>query len=226
MVMPESSENRTFTPSDTAMQGYGRAIRSLRTYIDSNSSPSHDLILMCSAVFFCFELLRGDRDAASKHVESGLRIIKHQQSHAKTNCANVSDLNDELLAMFARMDLEATLIDDSRMPVLRILPANDNGDYPTTLVELDQTLTVLLHTSFVFLVHSIPYKEVDIDQVPSTVINERNQLLRQFQDWECAAESFEQAVVTASSTHDLDSHHRKALATCRLHSTPPPTLGR
>ena len=58
-----------FSPSEAALQGYGLAVKSLKNYIANFASPSHAVVLRCSAVLFCFELLRGEWDAASAHLK-------------------------------------------------------------------------------------------------------------------------------------------------------------
>ena len=204
-----------FTPSDAAMQGYGRAVKSLRHYIGANNSPSRELVLMCSAIFFCCELLRGERVAANAHVENGLQILRQWQDSDGARPSIMANGADELLMTFARMDLEASLIDDARMPVLRVAVPKRNKSGSTSLGELYTDIFLLVHSALVFLARNVPYKDSPINEIPGAHIDDRMALVRQFEEWEAAASRFEQSAVASSPLRFVQ---RGTIAICRCHS--------
>lgn len=206
---------RSFEPGPTAMQCYGRAVKSLRNYIGQSPSPDHAMVLMCSAIFFCFELLNGDHEAAGSHVENGLRILQHWHEDGDATCP---DQRAELIGVFTQMDLEASLIDDSRCPVLR--PPNSaytRRPQGGNLEEIHRSLVLLLHPAFAFLIGSTPFKNCEPKDIPPLVITRRRQVLHQLDKWDEAANEFEETSTLTPLTHAQDQNQRATLATCRLH---------
>lgn len=95
-----------FTPGYAAMQVYGRAVKALRNYIGTNSSPSRELVLICSAIFFCCELIRGERVAANAHAENGLQSLRQWQDSDGARPGIIANVADEMLMTFASVDLK------------------------------------------------------------------------------------------------------------------------
>ncbi|KAK3699770.1 hypothetical protein LTR37_016279 [Vermiconidia calcicola] len=223
IATPKSSD---FTPSHVVTTAYGRAIKSLRNYLGSHANPSRSMVLMCSAVLFCFELVRGERSAASKHLDCGLQVLKHWQNIGPPGHDESPDDMNELSAVFARMDLEATLFDQDRLPVLRY-DCDGIADSQLTIQcddsrlhnfqDLHQSLFRLLYAAMVFLVESVSYKVVDIRQVPERVIRRRKQMVEHLDHWERRADKFEQKTLAGSTSGHLDLDYRKKIAMCRLH---------
>lgn len=206
-----------FLPEHTTVKLYGRALASLRRYIDISQLPDRSLVLMCSASFFCFELLRGGRDAASSHLESALKILNRWQNEVDTASTNLVGEHAELLAVFARMDLEATLIEDSRKPVLKIDISEFNDGRPLTLEKIQKTLFPLVHSAFVFLVDNNPNKGFEPQSAPTEAGVRRGQLLDQLYEWDTMADKFEQSAAMRSPVERPNPGREGALAICRLH---------
>lgn len=206
-----------FTPTPFAEQCYARAVRSLRNYIASHSTPDHATVLMSAAVFHCLELLRSEFEAASHHAESGLRILQAWQFDGSTSPDCDSTLFEELVEVFARFDLQATLIDNARRPRLRIPTRQDHCGHAATPDKLAGSLFPLLHSSFVFMVEHLPYKEAEPDTVPPSALKRRQELLWQISDWEDALHRFEKRNTPAALTGAVRLAQEKTLAILRLH---------
>ena len=110
-----TSPNTTgFAVSEETAAAYRKAIKALRNYLGRNSEPDRSLVLMCSAVFFCFELIRAERRGALQHLSSAVLILREWGvEHARISNPQADD-HDELLDAFVRMDLQATLYDDGK----------------------------------------------------------------------------------------------------------------
>ena len=209
----------SFIPSQDTALTYGRAVKSLKNYVGSKVDPDRGMILMCSAIFFSFDLVRGEYAASMRHLRSGLEILKAWRSETSEQENSVVDEQNELLAVFARMDFEATVIDDSRLPLLRLEDDAATGN-PVTHSQgetnLQQRMLLLSHTALLFLVESVPYKLMDIRQVLRAVIIKRDQLIQRFDAWEVAAK--ESSNRLATSYGDYDDRQAVFISTlhCRL----------
>jgi hypothetical protein len=72
---PSSRSNIGSTRSDSAVQLYSRAIRSIieKAAGDQNAIP---VVVMASILFTCFEFLRRDAAAAATHIASGIKLLR------------------------------------------------------------------------------------------------------------------------------------------------------
>ncbi len=192
------SFDKELTSIETLVQ-YNKALRQLRSYLCSTDQPSIKVALICCALFYCFESTRGDYDSALAHLRNGLSILRgakvgvpNEASAAKTTYL-VEDLH-KLEHMFSRMDLQATLFGDSRMPFLEITTYDERtGKTPIVatdtfknLDEAQSTLDKLRNQAWRFLIGSIQYKYVRPEKLPAHVVQEKNQLVKQFQCWSSA----------------------------------------
>ena len=216
-------KTQDFTPSPDAIKAYGRGIKSLRIYLDNNERPSRSMVLMCSAVFFCFDLVRGEQDAASRHLESGLQMLKYWQNNDST--ASDVDANEmgQLLAVFAHMDLEATVFDQDRVPVLQIRAEDTVGSShckdtsQTTLHDLHRSVFALSHAGIAFLVESVPHKTVDMCNIPEPIAHQRRQLVKSVESWMRRADNVTQKALSQPKDSDLHHKYRTTIAMGKLH---------
>lgn len=73
--LPEAS---TYRPESDPMESlilYNKSLRQVRRYI-AKKKPSRKVVLTCCALFCCFESIRGDHDAATKHLDGGLAVLR------------------------------------------------------------------------------------------------------------------------------------------------------
>ena len=116
---------------------YNRVVRQLRKYLSTNAQPPVGVALTFCALCYCFESIRGDFDAACEHLRSGLVILKS----AKAGRADGKLSNDfldsdgeleQLTQIFSRLDLQATMFDDTRAPFVGLNSAEERcGNTPT-----------------------------------------------------------------------------------------------
>jgi hypothetical protein len=182
---------------------YNRAVRQLRKYLSANSQPSIGVALICSALFCCFESTRGDFDAAREHLRSGLVILKS----AKAGRADGKLSNDfldsdgefeQLTQIFSRLDLQATMFDDTRTPFLELTSAEERcGTTPTipntifsNLEEARVKLDKLQNQLFNFLIRNNPYKFVLAADLPDFIVQEKHEMQKQCRRWSVALEAF------------------------------------
>ncbi|KAL4886076.1 hypothetical protein BJY04DRAFT_213614 [Aspergillus karnatakaensis] len=169
--------------SDAAMQRIARCHRQLRLYLRSpNATP--DTPLICSILFYAFEILIGDCNSATKHLNNGLTLFKQ--------CRDTWDPNDELLpylnSFFAQLDVHCSTFDDSRTPVLSLVSADETSGIapvvPAELTSLDQAQTVLTKLQNWLMHHVIthlPHKGRPMNELPSDILHERFVLYQQYQ---------------------------------------------
>lgn len=217
----------SFAPSDDSVEAYRKSVKALRNYLGRQTSPDRAMVLICSAIFFCFELVRGERRTALRHLRSGLEILNEwpDTDHLEPSLA---DTKEEIVAVFARMDLQATIFDDGRVPVLQV---DENTEYYWTfatdrvtspfgsLDEAQQSLFPLLHNAFSFLVQNVAYKFADIRAVPEPVIHRRRKLVDSFQVWERKLKLFEyqqRAKLGTGCAMSVDDQ-RRAVSAAKLH---------
>lgn len=182
---------------------YNRAVRQLRKYLSTNAQPSIGVALICCALFYCFESTRGDFDTAREHLQSGLVILQS----AKASRADSKLSNDflgwdgeleQLTQIFARLDLQATMFDDTRTPFLELTSAEERcGATPTVpntiynnLEEARVKLDKLQNQLFNFLVRNNPYKFVLAADLPDFIVQEKHEMQKQCRRWSVALEAF------------------------------------
>ena len=231
-----AADTNEFAVSEATTEVYTKAIKALRNYLGRQGNPDRAVVLMCSAVFFAFELVRGERSTALRHLRNGLEILNqwHQDQGLASDCGGSAEMRDELVAVFARLDLQASAFDDRRLPVLE-LHDDENETAPSTLgnarappfatsQQAQLCLFPLLHKTLRFLVQNQPLKFICSDCIREDILLRRRRLLDQFRDWEerisfidlqlDANRSNGQTSSTSRSSHAQE----QALPVCKLHS--------
>lgn len=102
-----------------AFHQYGQALKSIQAvvYADKYQDTAR-VALIASLLIFCFENLYGDLDSALRHLESALQLMRKQLArtsrrykHSK-NSSPTSNLDDDLVAAFFRLDVGLLSRDD------------------------------------------------------------------------------------------------------------------
>ncbi|KAL2204492.1 hypothetical protein CC79DRAFT_1360335 [Sarocladium strictum] len=109
---------------------YGKALRALQRRLGAkdgsrwyHSTGVSKTTLICCVLFHCFELSLGNGPAAMSHLQNGLQLLG--QGHDRT--AQEDDVFRSLKDTLSRLDLQATLFDDGRMPSLHLMPPADTA---------------------------------------------------------------------------------------------------
>ncbi|KAK1140984.1 hypothetical protein N8T08_009730 [Aspergillus melleus] len=85
-----------------ATQQYGKALRMLQA---RPRSQTHDVTLICSVLFACFECLRGCRRAAMIHIASGLNLLWQVEETQSTGTASWGIVSRRTIrGLFTRLD--------------------------------------------------------------------------------------------------------------------------
>ncbi|RDW63689.1 hypothetical protein BP6252_11234 [Coleophoma cylindrospora] len=107
----ESTENgRLF------LQQYNKAIRLL---CSPQSTESVESILSCCILFICLENFRGNHEIALNHLRNGLKIL-HDWRLKEGLLASERSIQEVIVCIFRRLDIQATTFLDSRKPELDI----------------------------------------------------------------------------------------------------------
>jgi len=196
------------------LQEYNRAVRQLRRYLASTTMPCKRIILVCCVLFYCFEGARGEYDAAMGHLQAGLGILQdwiaeQQRRSLDSSCLESTEDLDCLTEVFARMDLQATIFDDSRLPYLSLASPDEMTGriscVPSVFKKLSEaqvTLDKLQSWLFHFLVSNVPYKRAPVERIPSAIMREKNLLDGQFRRWSAAMELFADKQLECSKTSE------------------------
>ncbi len=163
---------------------YNRALRSLRRYLNGGKNshperqPSPTVPLVCCVLFYCFEGARGNLDAALQHLRSGVMILNGQKATAlhKTviDSADQEDM-DVLEQVLYRLDLQATMFDDKRTPLLQATPQDTvpPGGGFSTPDEAQAALTKLQNWLCRFLIANEKCKFWPAEELPRSVAEEK-----------------------------------------------------
>jgi len=98
------------TSQALTLKHYTASLHELRQHMNQ-AMPSQTVILTTCVLFVCLEAMRGRSDAAMRHIESGLNILKHRTnndraaSSSDSHVASDNDIPDYLSAGFGRMSL-------------------------------------------------------------------------------------------------------------------------
>ncbi|OAL51563.1 hypothetical protein IQ07DRAFT_384903 [Pyrenochaeta sp. DS3sAY3a] len=179
------TSSESITRRDTALVSYGKALRALHKLVHKPHPGSLKATLVCCIIFFCFEATLGNSEAAMRHLESGLKLLSSY--HSLHRDEEMEDLRP-IVQMFQRLDLQATLFDDDRIPFLDMTarPKLDSASPPSVFSNIDdacQGLVILQHWLFMFLTKNIPYKFLAEEKIPGQVSEEKVQLSKQFRLW-------------------------------------------
>ena len=160
-----------------------------------------------------------------------VEILREWQVEKAPGDKDTADTRDELVGAFVRMDLQATIFDEGRVPALRVGDGSPPGSPPQSesdmapfesLCEAQDRLFTLLHSGFVFLVQNTDHKFADPQFVPKSVFEHRRQILTDFDDWNWRLSSSQQPLIGRSTDVSLNglpqgSIQRKALSVMKLH---------
>jgi hypothetical protein len=216
-----AADTTSFNVTEETAAAYGRAIKAVRNYLGKNGDHDKSMVLICSAIFYCFELMRSERRGALQHLESGTQILRIWQAEKSVSSSSMAESKEELMATFVRMELQATYYDDGRLPTLRTQGSDSSEMQPTafdSLTDAQDSLFALIHSASVYLVQNNPYKFADVRLIPAHVSSMRRQLVHQYDHWARRLSLFLSNLRDTTSATSLDeARHRTVLAVFKLH---------
>ncbi|TGJ83199.1 hypothetical protein E0Z10_g5551 [Xylaria hypoxylon] len=202
-------------PAD-AIVHYSRAMRSLRKYmsagIGNQEGVSGIIPLICSVLFFCFETTQGNTEAALRHLNSGIAILARQREVGRL----ISESRDyeclELLEQrLARLDLQASMFDDARLPLTQLSPAVESKtsafDTFKTINDAQAELTRLQNRMLRFLISNNAFKFWSEQDLSERVKQEKQAIETAYTEWN---EKLDQFVRGQSSAPDEHSDYHSS----------------
>jgi hypothetical protein len=182
---------------------YSRAVRQLRRHLSSTAQPSIKVVLICCILFYCFESSYGDYDSAREHLRCGLVILQTARANRindrpSSDSVQSHDDIEQLSQIFSRLDLQAMMFDDMRMPFLELTSAEErSGVAPVVshltfsdLAEAQVTLDKLQNQQLNFLMRNNRYKFFSAADLPDFIVVEKGELEKQLERWSVALDGF------------------------------------
>ena len=222
-----AADTTNFNVSEETAEAYTKATKAVRNYIGKNGFRDRAMVLMCSALFYCFELMRSERRGALQHLEGGTKILQAWQVEEGGSSNSATAYREELRSAFIRMELQAAYYDDGRIPNLSVenehpfesrLQAAPPLPAFRSLHEAQDSLFSLLHSALVYLTRNTTWKFLDPHIVPPHISSQRNYLVHQFEQWNVRMsllrEEFDSNITSATCNGD---RHRTILAVFKLH---------
>ncbi|KAF7509056.1 hypothetical protein GJ744_008451 [Endocarpon pusillum] len=205
LVTTDCPEGQGFGSELTSVESllqYNKAIRQLRTYLSSRERPSVKVALICCALFYCFESTRGEYDSALGHLQNGLSILRDAMARRKSEAHTIESKDEpedlqSLEQFFIRLDLQATVFDEGRVPLLEFTSLDERTgikpivatDIFQNLYEAQLALDKLRNQAWRFCTINAPLKHVQPEELPAHVVQEKKQLVSQFKHWSSALEA-------------------------------------
>lgn len=176
-----------------------RANQALRTYLEGNKSPSHELVLTCNVISCAIESMLGRETDVNILLENGLKMFKSWQKERKQTGAKSNEMYESLEAAFARLDLSATIADHSRMPLFEY----DDGFNPSSHDECVHHMSItdandahhkllrIATPAWAFIVRNQEWRLEPARCVPPRIIEEQLLHQRRYSAWSTAMGMFE-----------------------------------
>ncbi|KAF7548855.1 hypothetical protein G7Z17_g6796 [Cylindrodendrum hubeiense] len=171
---------------------YGRALRALQKRLATPSNDASRVALICCVLFYCFESTVGNAEAAVRHLQNGLQVLAScQEMQGEKGLDGLGDLKS-LSGILARLDLQASLFDDGRMPFLTLTSGNEreygltdlSGDQPlSSLQDAQMALDKLLNWLIRLLLNSASYKSEELQNIPPHFLEDKRCLFTELVRW-------------------------------------------
>jgi len=178
---------------EATLARYGLALRALRRRVDKQDTERKQDeavigALICCVLFYGFESALGNSQAAMRHLGSGLSLwAAHHSKHA-----NRDGCLGEISDVLARLDMQASFFDDSRVPALPLVSADQRvlglRRYPAQtfsgLHDAQRELVRLQNWLLRFLLENLAADSGLQDTgIPDPVLQEKKLLLNELDAW-------------------------------------------
>ena len=178
-----------------------KASRALRKYIETSPSPSYELVLTCSIMFYTIESMFGREASAVLHLENSLKMFNTWQRARRQAGRKSSETAFHFLAVsLARLDVSLTIANDKRIPVFEheeLLPVTKSLE--TLVKSLAFTnphdahfqLNRITTPAAVFVIGNHHWRGKYARDIPGQLVEEHRMLQRQFRAWDMAMSIYE-----------------------------------
>ncbi|CAG8933928.1 unnamed protein product [Penicillium salamii] len=173
-----------------------KAHKQLRLHLSSRGA-SVMAALICSLIFYILECLVGNTEHAMLHLDQGLILLQRYRDESLG--LDFVPGFDQLLAVFSRLDIHASVFDDERRPILRLSPPADHAPLlevfnlapvsPRDLAGAERELTMLQNSVMHHLISYAEHKQKPRDHIPSWMIDESHYLEQEMQRFELNLEN-------------------------------------
>lgn len=196
-------------PSVRSVRLYVIALGVLRDYMETEAVMSKANILFSCAALLGFNLIRGERNEAIRHLDNGAAIIRAWAIELKyAQRGGCHDDFQKLYDAFSALDIQATAYDEERLPALGQLYIQRFTYTPIPPVfvnawQAQQILTQLIGCAFTDLIENAVYKAHSRDHVPESIFLWRQYICHAFKRWSLAMEQHDSDLLPA------DEYRRK-----------------
>lgn len=175
---------------DFALQQYNKAIRLLRSRLSQNDQTKNVTLTSC-ILFTCMEFMRGNPDAATTHLRSGLNILRLQPPDSDQGHDPVGGprLDHSLAPIFARLALIHSLHGQPRNNRFWDLMDVPEESLPSQFKTLDGARISLMNLVNAVLAFN-DMLEFNLFDSESTIINNQKKLMQRLENWSSAFEHF------------------------------------
>ncbi|KAH7014163.1 uncharacterized protein B0I36DRAFT_338331 [Microdochium trichocladiopsis] len=194
--------NQYITPLIESSIAYNKALRSLRKYLRNqdtedatevrgSSIPNMIVPLICCAVFYCFESVQGNVEAAFHHLAAGRAMLDGLKGQGNPRGEVSADMV-ALESLMERMELQAAIFDQPRYGrmVLRQphwdiesrIPDVANATFHT-FEDAQHVLTRLQTSTIHYMSLYANLRDCPASSIPFDVVAEKSLLLAAFSDW-------------------------------------------
>ncbi|KAH8169439.1 fungal specific transcription factor domain-containing protein [Sarocladium implicatum] len=173
--------------STSTLRQYGLALKRLQQRITKPSPEAVRVALLCSILFFSFESILGNSNSALQQLNGGLDLLRSVQIESQSKIAEPECIED----MFARLDIQATIFDDEKVPKLTLVSRRQQDHKATgplatpfgNLQDAQRELVTLQNWMWHFLISNNPYKFLSGESLPTSLMSEKAQLEEEMQQW-------------------------------------------
>ncbi|OJJ94692.1 hypothetical protein ASPACDRAFT_1877402 [Aspergillus aculeatus ATCC 16872] len=188
---PQSPETQR-QPSPRSLELIAKSHRQVCRHL-SSPHASYEVALICGVLFYAFETLIGEAEAAIRHLDQTLLLFRRYRDDdaARPGCRDGHPVADDLLphlnSLLARLDIQASMYNDTRPLVLLLgpsspeLPSDPTAPSPTDLNAKERTLITLQARLLRHLMLHVSHKNHPLDSLPPSILHERRALDADFQ---------------------------------------------
>ncbi|PYI23429.1 hypothetical protein BO99DRAFT_375677 [Aspergillus violaceofuscus CBS 115571] len=188
---PQSPETPR-QPSPRSLELIAKSHRQVCRHLASPHA-SYEVALICGVLFYAFETLIGEAEAAIRHLDQTLLLFRRYRDDdaARPGCRDGPPVADDLLphlnSLLARLDIQASMYNDTRPLVLLLgpsspeLPSDPTAPSPTDLNAKERTLITLQARLLRHLMLHVSHKNHPLDSLPPSILHERRALDADFQ---------------------------------------------
>lgn len=120
----ERDTNSLLDVDDFALKAYNKAIRVVVVAANLNSEGRKKMTLITCVLFVCIRFMRGEMEAAVKHIHGGLKLLSEWEPlqslngdrHSSLDEPSDREVSNDLTAKFSRLHLQAKFSMHSQPP--------------------------------------------------------------------------------------------------------------